>query len=33
MMQKEMPRKYWRNLPEAQLIAPLAAQAQERSGR
>ncbi|QJW84995.1 UdgX family uracil-DNA binding protein [Ramlibacter terrae] len=32
MMQKEMPRKYWRNLPEAQLIAPLAAQAQERSG-
>ena len=33
MMQKEMPRKYWRNLPEASLIAPLAAQAQERSGR
>jgi len=32
MMQKEMPRKYWRNLPEAQLIAPLAAQAQARSG-
>ncbi|MEJ5991127.1 UdgX family uracil-DNA binding protein [Ramlibacter sp. PS3R-8] len=32
MMQKEMPRKYWRNLPEAQLISPLAAQAQERSG-
>jgi probable DNA metabolism protein len=32
MMQKEMPRKYWRNLPEAQLIAPLAARAQERSG-
>jgi hypothetical protein len=32
MMRKEMPRKYWRNLPEAQLIAPLAAQAQERSG-
>src|SRR5205085_4594675 len=31
MMQKEMPRKYWRNLPEAQLIAPLAAQAQQRS--
>jgi hypothetical protein len=25
MMRKEMPRKYWRNLPEAQLIAPLAA--------
>ncbi|MDB5858292.1 MAG: uracil-DNA glycosylase protein-like protein, partial [Ramlibacter sp.] len=33
MMRKEMPRKYWRNLPEAQLIAPLAALAQERSGR
>jgi len=33
MMRQEMPRKYWRNLPEAQLIAPLAAQAQERSGR
>ena len=33
MMQKEMPRKYWRNLPEASLIAPLAAQAKERSGR
>jgi uracil-DNA glycosylase len=32
MMQKEMPRKYWRNLPEAQFIAPLAAQAQQRSG-
>jgi probable DNA metabolism protein len=32
MMQKEMPRKYWRNLPEASLIAPLAAQAHERSG-
>jgi probable DNA metabolism protein len=32
MMRKEMPRKYWRNLPEAVLIAPLAAQAQERSG-
>ncbi|MBC7469158.1 MAG: TIGR03915 family putative DNA repair protein, partial [Ramlibacter sp.] len=32
MMQKEMPRKYWRNLPEASLIASLAAQAQERSG-
>ena len=31
MMQKEMPRKYWRNLPEAQLIAPLAAAAQARS--
>jgi DNA polymerase len=32
-MRKEMPRKYWHNLPEAQLIAPLAAQARERSGR
>jgi uracil-DNA glycosylase len=32
MMQQEMPRRYWRNLPEAQLIAPLAAQAHERSG-
>ena len=31
-MQKEMPRKYWNNLPEAQLIAPLAAQAMQRSG-
>lgn len=31
MMQKEMPRKYWHNLPEARLIAPLAAQANERS--
>jgi uracil-DNA glycosylase family protein len=31
-MQKEMPRKYWRNLPEAQLISPLAARAVERSG-
>lgn len=33
MMEKEMPRRYWRNLPEAQLIAPLAAQALERSAR
>ena len=32
-MRREMPRRYWRNLPEAALIAPLAAQAQERSGR
>jgi len=30
-MQKEMPRKYWHNLPEAHLIAPLAAQAELRS--
>jgi len=32
MMTKEMPRKYWRNLPEAQFISPLAARAAERSG-
>jgi probable DNA metabolism protein len=32
LMQKEMPRKYWRNLPEAQFISPLAARAVERSG-
>jgi DNA polymerase len=32
-MRKEMPRRYWHNLPEAQLIAPLAAGAQERSAR
>jgi probable DNA metabolism protein len=31
-MQKEMPRRYWRNLPEAQFISPLAARAAERSG-
>ncbi|CAN5336774.1 UdgX family uracil-DNA binding protein [soil metagenome] len=31
MMQKEMPRKYWRNLPEAKLIAPLVARAEVRS--
>ena len=33
MMQKEMPRRYWKNLPEAVLIQPLAALAAERSGR
>jgi len=33
MMQKEMPRKYWHNLPEAALIAPLTAGAHERSAR
>ncbi|MET0543309.1 MAG: TIGR03915 family putative DNA repair protein, partial [Variovorax sp.] len=33
MMQKEMPRRYWRNLPEAELISPLAAEATARSGR
>lgn len=32
-MRREMPRRYWHNLPEAQLIAPLAAKAQERTGR
>ncbi|MBN9411117.1 MAG: UdgX family uracil-DNA binding protein [Burkholderiales bacterium] len=31
MMEKEMPRRYWHNLPEAALIAPLAAAAQARS--
>lgn len=33
MMQKEMPRKYWQNLPEAALISALAAQAAEQTGR
>ncbi len=32
-MQSEMPRKYWPNLPEAQLIAPLATEAAARSAR
>jgi probable DNA metabolism protein len=32
MMQKEMPRKYWKNLPEARLIGELSARAMERSG-
>lgn len=31
MMKREMPRKYWANLPEAALIDPLAAEAAERS--
>ena len=31
MMQKEMPKRYWPNLPEAQLIDPLTARAGERS--
>ncbi len=31
MMQKEMPQRYWPNLPEAQLIAPLAAAAAQRT--
>lgn len=30
-MRKEMPRKYWHNLPEAQLITPLIQTAQARS--
>ena len=30
-MQTEMPRKYWRNLPEAPLIKPLIAEAARRS--
>ncbi len=32
MMRKEMPRRYWHNLPEARLISPLAADAPRRSG-
>jgi len=31
-MEKEMPRRYWRNLPESVLISGLSAQAAERSG-
>lgn len=31
MMVREMPRRYWHNLPEATLIAPLAASAAARS--
>jgi uracil-DNA glycosylase len=30
MMQKEMPRKYWKNLPEAQFISELTARSSER---
>lgn len=33
MMRREMPRKYWHNLPEATLIGELTAQATTRSGR
>ena len=33
MMAKEMPRRYWHNLPEATLISTLAARADERSAR
>lgn len=32
-MAKEMPRRYWANLPEAVLIAPLAAAAAARTGQ
>jgi DNA polymerase len=31
-MQKEMPKKYWQNLPEASLIKPLIADAGQRTG-
>ncbi|HEU0147911.1 MAG TPA: UdgX family uracil-DNA binding protein, partial [Bradyrhizobium sp.] len=31
-MEKEMPKKYWRNLPEASLIKPLIAAASQRTG-
>ena len=30
MMQKEMPRKYWKNLPEARFISELTAQSSQR---
>ncbi len=33
MMEKEMPRRYWKNLPEAALIQPLSAASAERSQR
>ncbi|MBB6558126.1 DNA polymerase [Acidovorax soli] len=33
MMRKEMPQRYWRNLPEATLISELAHGAHERSAR
>ena len=29
-MVKEMPRRYWKNLPEARMIAPLVAGAQAK---
>ncbi|MEO5696072.1 MAG: UdgX family uracil-DNA binding protein [Burkholderiaceae bacterium] len=32
MMRKEMPVRYWKNLPEATLIGPLTAAAHQRSG-
>ena len=31
-MEKEMPKKYWQNLPEASLIKPLIASATQRTG-
>ena len=33
MMQKEMPRRYWNNLPEAELITTMAASANQRQTR
>ncbi len=33
MMRREMPVRYWKNLPEAALIGELAQGAAERSGR
>ena len=33
MMQKEMPRRYWKNLPEAALITSLTAQSAQRHGQ
>ncbi|TFY98621.1 UdgX family uracil-DNA binding protein [Ramlibacter rhizophilus] len=33
MMRKEMPRRYWHNLPEAQAIGELASAAAQRTGR
>ena len=32
-MQREMPRKYWKNLPEARLISEMVASATRRTGR
>jgi DNA polymerase len=32
-MEKEMPKKYWKNLPEASLIKPLIAAASRRTGQ
>nr|WP_315203063.1 UdgX family uracil-DNA binding protein [uncultured Albidiferax sp.] len=33
MMHKEMPRRYWKNLPEAVLIQPLTVRSAQRSGQ